>query len=71
MVGEEDLATALGSIRTLHFKRLHNNVERKSDIWFAPQWDYLMVKTIHVEDGEPVEVNLISAAIDGTPVTAP
>jgi hypothetical protein len=70
LVGEEDLATVLGTIKTLHFKRLHDNAERQSDIWFAPQWDYLMVKTIHVEDGEPVEVNLVSAAIDGTPVTA-
>jgi hypothetical protein len=70
LVGEEDLITVPGTIKTLHFKRLHDNAERQSDIWFAPQWDYLMVKTIHVEDGEPVEVNLVSAAIDGTPVTA-
>lgn len=67
-VAEEELTTALGAVDTLHFRRLHDNAQRQSDIWLAPQWDYLMVKTVHVEDGEPVEVSLVSAVIDGVPV---
>ena len=67
-VGEETLETPLGPIETLHFERLHDDPDRKSDTWIAPGLDYLMVKTVHVEDGKPVEVNLGKASIDGTPV---
>ena len=69
-VGEEILETALGPIRTLHFERLHDNPERKSDMWLAPDWDYLMVKTLHIEDNSPVEITLTSASIDGVAVEA-
>jgi hypothetical protein len=68
-VAEETVETPLGALRTLHFERLHDDPERKSDIWVAPELDYLIVKTVHVEDGKPVEVTLTSASIDGVPVT--
>ena len=68
-VGEETLETPLGPVNTLHFERLHDDPDRKSDTWIAPELDYLMVKTVHIEDGKPVEVNLVSASIDGTPVS--
>lgn len=70
LIGEEVLETPLGSIDTLHFERLHDDDQRKSDIWLAPQWDYLMVKTVHIEDGDPVELVLINATLGGQPVTA-
>jgi len=69
-VGEELLATPIGPVTTLHFTRLHDDPDRKSDMWLAPAWDYLMVKTTHVEDGSPVEIILNSASIDGVPVQA-
>ena len=69
-VGEETLQTPIGPVETLHFKRNHDEPDRKSDTWVAPGWDYLMVKTVHVEDGKPVEVNLTGASIAGTPVSA-
>lgn len=68
LVGEEIVETPLGSVATLHFTRLHDSAERSSDIWVAPQWDYLMVKTVHVEDDKPVEMVLSSASIAGVPV---
>lgn len=64
-VGEEALDTPVGKVATLHFKREHDDPDRKSDMWLAPGWDYLMIKTIHIEDGKPVEVVLSSATIDG------
>lgn len=63
--GEEVLSTPLGKIKTLHFERVHDDPDRKSDTWVAPEWDYMMVKTVHIEDGKPVEVNLKKAALDG------
>jgi len=42
-VGEEQLDTPLGKLDTLHFERIHDDPERKSDMWIAPELDYLMV----------------------------
>ena len=69
-VGDETLDTPLGPVNALHFERLHDDPDRESDIWFAPEWDYLMVKTVHIEDGKPVEVLLSDADIGGDPVVA-
>ncbi|MFO7549818.1 MAG: DUF3108 domain-containing protein [Haliea sp.] len=69
-VGDETLDTPLGAVSALHFERLHDDPDRESDIWFAPEWDYLMVKTVHIEDGKPVEVLLSHADIGGNPVVA-
>jgi len=69
-VGDEVLETPLGPVNTLHFERLHDDPDRESDIWFAPDWDYLMVKTVHIEDGKPVEVLLADARIGGAQVVA-
>jgi hypothetical protein len=63
--GEETVQTAMGPVETLHFERIHDDPERKSNTWVAPSLDYLMVKTVHVEDGQPVEVILTSATIEG------
>jgi hypothetical protein len=64
-VAEETLKTPMGQIKTLHFERLHDDPDRKSDTWLAPAWDYLMVKAVHIEDGSPVEINLTKASIGG------
>ncbi|MDO8862181.1 DUF3108 domain-containing protein [Haliea sp. E1-2-M8] len=69
-VSDEILETPLGPVNALHFERLHDDPDRESDIWFAPEWDYLMVKTVHIEDDKPVEVLLSDARIGGTQVVA-
>jgi hypothetical protein len=68
-VGEETIDTPAGKIDTLHFERLHDDPDRKSDTWVAPDLDYLMVKTVHIEDGKPTEVLLTGGTIDGRPIT--
>ncbi|MBM69251.1 MAG: hypothetical protein CME43_07225 [Haliea sp.] len=69
-VGEEVVDTPLGPVNTLHFERLHEEPDRESAMWLAPDWDYLMVKTIHVEDDKPVEVLLAEGSMAGTPLQA-
>jgi len=66
--GEERIETPMGWVDTLHFERSHDDPERTSDVWIAPEWDYLMVRTVHVDDGKTTKADLISASIDGTPV---
>jgi hypothetical protein len=69
-VGEETVKTPLGTVNTLHFERPHDDPDRKSDTWIAPEWDFMMVKTVHIEDGRPVEAMITSAVIDGEAVAA-
>ncbi|MDA8962450.1 DUF3108 domain-containing protein, partial [Congregibacter sp.] len=67
--GEERLETPMGWVDTLHFERDHEDPERTSGVWIAPEWDYLMVRTVHIDDGKTTEADLISASIAGTAVT--
>jgi hypothetical protein len=67
--GEERLETPMGWVDTLHFERDHDDPERTSGVWIAPQWDYLMVRTVHIDDGKTTEADLISASLDGKPVS--
>lgn len=69
LIGREQLQTPMGAVDTLLYERQRDSEERLSQIWVAPNWDYLVVKTLHVEDGKTVEANLISAELDGVAVT--
>lgn len=62
-VGEATLDTPMGQMETLHFKRIHDDPDRKSDTWIAPALDYLMVKTVHVEDGSTTTVMITEAEL--------
>lgn len=64
-VGEETLDTPIGSLETLHFERVHDDPDRKSDTWVAPSLGYLMVKTVHIEDGKPTEAIVTKATVGG------
>ncbi|MEH6588892.1 MAG: DUF3108 domain-containing protein [Halioglobus sp.] len=68
-VAEEKLETPMGVIDVLHFERVHDDDERKSDTWLAPAWDYMMVKSVHIDDGSTVEITIVSAKADGKTLT--
>lgn len=69
LIGQERLQTPMGEVDTLLYQRQRDTDERLSQLWVAPDWDYLVVKTLHIEEGKTIEANLISAEIDGVPVT--
>ncbi|PLW66745.1 DUF3108 domain-containing protein [Pseudohalioglobus lutimaris] len=64
-MGEAVLDTPMGQLQTLHFKRIHDDPDRTSDTWIAPELDYLMVKTVHVEDGSTTTVMITEAKLQG------
>lgn len=64
-VGEELIETALGLIPTIRFHRGGEDEERESNIWLAPDWDFLLVKTTHVEDGTLIAATVHEAFLDG------
>lgn len=69
-VAEESLDTALGSIQTLHYQRIFDDDDddRAFDIWLAPSWDFLMVRTVNLDDGDEVEAVIAGGSIGGTPL---
>lgn len=70
-VGEETLNTPVGPLETLHFRREHDDPEkRQTDTWLAPSLNYLMVKTVHVEDDNPAEMVLTSVELGEEAVDA-
>ena len=68
-VGDEKLATEVGELDTVHYRQIHEDSKnRASDVWLAKDFDYLMVRTRHIENDTPVEITLIDASLDGVAV---
>jgi hypothetical protein len=67
-IGTEPLETPLGILETVHFRRSGDDPDRQSDIWLARDWDYLLVKTTHMEDATLVEALVDFASLDGQPL---
>ncbi|WP_250657611.1 DUF3108 domain-containing protein [Alkalimarinus coralli] len=63
ILGEETLDTELGEVTATVVKKVRSeSSKRDSTLWFAKEWDYLLVKLIQVEaDGERYEINIESA----------
>lgn len=67
--GDERLDTPMGEVNTLRFVRADGDGSRRSELWLAPAWDYLIVRTVHEEKGNTAEADLLSASLDGSPVS--
>lgn len=52
IVGEEELTTPLGVLRTVKITRVQDSDERTTRVWCAPSLDYLPVKIEQVDKGE-------------------
>ena len=67
--GDDRVETPMGWVDTLRFARQHDNPERRTEVWIAPQWDYLIVRTVYVDDGKTTVADLVSARIQGHAVS--
>ncbi len=69
-VGSTELDTAVGKLKTIELKRYRRGEpEDATRIWVAPQWDCLLVKLEeHDDDGDPLELTLVGATVDGVEV---
>lgn len=71
LVEQATLDTLAGTLRTVHYRLLHDDPEkRSSDIWLAIGHTFLMVRTEHDERGSKTVVEISQAVIDGTPLSA-
>ncbi|MGP4844247.1 DUF3108 domain-containing protein [Marinobacter sp. 1Y8] len=72
VVGEEVLESTLGDIKTVKVEKIRAPEKKRTTLmWFAPGWDYLLVRLVQVEtDGTRYEIYLESAEINGKTVNA-
>lgn len=69
--GEEVLDSRLGPLNTIKVEKVRApEKKRETYLWFAPEWDYMLVRLVQVsKDGTRYEVHLTDATVDGETVT--
>ncbi|PVY69571.1 uncharacterized protein DUF3108 [Tamilnaduibacter salinus] len=70
--GEEVLDSRLGELNTIKVEKVRApEKKRETYLWFAPEWDYMLVRLVQVaKDGTRYEVHLTEATVNGETVTA-
>jgi len=68
IVALEVLETAIGPLNTVKMQRVTAEEKRQTSIWFAADWDYLIVKLMRTEDDESYYMDLIDGQINNNPV---
>lgn len=65
IVNRATLDTPLGKIKAVHLERIRGeDSARKTEIWLAPDHDYLLLKLVQTEpDGSTVELSIRSATL--------
>lgn len=64
LVNRVMLETPVGRIKAVHLVRIREDNARKTEIWLAPDHDYLLLKLVQTEpDGSAVELNIRSARL--------
>lgn len=59
---EEKIETAMGTLQTVHFRKLHADKEEGLEIWFAQEYRLLPVKLRHIDrDGKVTAEAVISS----------
>ena len=69
VAGKETVKTPMGAVETIKVQRVREeDAERVTNIWFAPQWNYALVKLKQYEDGKSYQITLAKLSIDGQEV---
>jgi hypothetical protein len=73
VIGEEQLSTPLGLLNSTRLERVREDAddERRTEIWLANDWEFLLVKIEQANrSGLRIELELENATVDGSAVTA-
>jgi hypothetical protein len=68
VLGEENVRTRAGLIRALKVERVRDpgQSRRQTTLWFAPSWNYLLVRLHQREnDGKEYQIMLKSGEVNG------
>ena len=66
--GEEVLDTEAGKLNTVRVKIKRDNNKRQTWIWFAKDWDYVLVK-FHQKDDSEYLIKFTEGEVDGKKIT--
>lgn len=72
VLGEEQVQTKAGSLTTIKVERVRDpsQSQRQTVLWFAKQWDFLLVRLLQVEkDGKTYDIMLENGIVDGKSVS--
>ena len=71
IAGKEKIKTPMGLVETIKVQRVRaQDAERVTNIWFAPEWNYALVKLMQREDnGKSYQITLTKLSINGKPVS--
>ncbi|MBU2710263.1 DUF3108 domain-containing protein [Zooshikella harenae] len=67
-LGEEVIDSPLGKLKTVKVKRVRENKKRETTLWFAKEWDYILVRLQQLEESKVYDIYLQKASINGKPV---
>lgn len=66
VIGEEEIDTPLGKMKTIKASRVKDSRNRESTFWLAPEYDFLLVRFQQLEaDGDGFELLLREAEFEG------
>lgn len=70
VLGTETITTAAGKLQATRVERVRDgNKKRQTHLWFANDWDFLLVQLLQVEsDGKEYVINLKQGKVDGKKV---
>lgn len=69
ILGEENLQTPLGPFKTIKVRRVREDDDRETIMWFAPSLNYLLVQLWQHEDGDDHKLVIKSGTINNQPIT--
>jgi len=68
VIGNEVLTTAIGPLNTRVIQRVTNTESKRTKIWLATDWDYLIVRLEKLDRGETQELQISSGQLNNHPV---
>ncbi|MRI35353.1 hypothetical protein EOPP23_20550 [Endozoicomonas sp. OPT23] len=66
--GEEILSTRTGKLKTIKVKIVRDDDDRQTWIWFAKDWDYILVQFLQKENDSDYLIKFDQGKVDGKPV---
>ncbi|WP_255872813.1 DUF3108 domain-containing protein [Microbulbifer elongatus] len=72
VAGEETISTPMGKVNTIKVQRVRDeDAARVTNIWFAPEWNYALVKLMQREEnGKSYQITLTKLSINGKQISA-
>ena len=62
-VGKKTVSVEAGNFETWQYEQVRDDDQRTSNIWVAPALNFLMIKTVHDEDGSVIDIELKDSSL--------